>query len=256
MMMSRELQAALKRLIPSYYLQNLNNLRRNETASALLAWAAFRVSTSISFVDGEIEHFNTDKDVFWNFPDPDLRKAVVFDGQTAVAMRAALTTAHERLSNAGDHGSAAFFAPDQVAKFQELATNHIGDRLLQSLLITEAGMVRGAAEALAAIQDSLSDMPSAPTKAVRRLADFGAKITQTFNSNLSVYGDESLRTLSSMLLASASGVLDSTALSVPKAMLNLYVLNSQHEFDLTKFLAGDLPSRKDVAVAQTLTNLT
>ena len=48
---------------------------------------------------------------------------------------------------------------------------------------------------------------------------------------------------------------DSTALSVPKEMLNLYLLNSQHEFDLTKFLAGDLPSRKDVAVAQTLTNL-
>ena len=44
-------------------------------------------------------------------------------------------------------------------------------------------------------------------------------------------------------------------MATPRAMLNLYVLNSQHAFDLKQFLAGELPAQSDVAVAQTLTNL-
>jgi len=38
-------------------------------------------------------------------------------------------------------------------------------------------------------------------------------------------------------------------------MLNFYVLNSQHGFDLKQFLSGKLLAQSDVAVAQTLTNL-
>ena len=255
MRMSRSLQAHFKSLLVSTYFQNVDNLRQSETSAALLAWAAFPLSTSISFVNGQIKRFNTDKDVFWNWPDKDLRRAMVLDSHTAGTLAASLAAARSRLLDAGDAHNAGFFVPSEIADFQKLAMNSTGDVLLQSLLKTEVEMVKGAASALKDIQESLDDMPTAPTKAIVRLAEFGAKITDTFNSKLSVYGKESLRPLSSMLFVAASEALDPGAVFKPTAMLNLYVLNSQHAFDLKSFLAGELPARSDVAVAQTLTNL-
>jgi hypothetical protein len=255
MMMSRSLQAHFKSLLLSTFFQDVTKLRQNESVAALLAWAAFPVSTSINFVNDEIKRFNTDKDVFWNWPDKDLRRAMVFDSHTTGSLAASLAVARARLLDTGDGHNAGFFVPNEVRDFQTLATNSTGDALLQSLLMTEVELVKGAASALKDVQQSLDDMPTAPTKAIVRLAEFGAKITDTFNNKLSIYGNESLRPLSSMLLLAASQALNPGALSTPRAMLNLYVLNSQHAFDLNKFLEGDLPAQSDVAVAQTLTNL-
>jgi hypothetical protein len=255
MMMSRSLQAHFKSLLLSTFFQDVTKLRQNESAAALLTWAAFPISTSISFVDGQIKRFNTDKDVFWNWPDKDLRRAMVSDDRTSGSLGASMAAARDRLLDAGDGHNAGFFVPSEVGDFKKLATNPTGDALLQSLLITETELVRGAASALNDVQQSLNDMPTAPTKAIVRLAEFGAKITDTFNNKLSIYGNEALRPLSSMLLLAASGALSPGALATPRAMLNLYVLNSQHAFDLKQFLAGELPAQSDVAVAQTLTTL-
>ena len=255
MMMSRSLQAHFKSLLVSTYFQDVTRLRQNESVAALLAWAAFPVSTSISFVDDEIKRFNTDKDVFWNWPDKDLRRAMVFDSHTTQSLAASLEVARFRLLDVGDGHNAGFFVSDEVRDFQKLATNSMGDTLLQSLLITEMELVRGAVGALKDVQQSLDNMATAPTKAIIHLAEFGAKITDTFNNKLSIYGNEALRPLSSMLFVAASEALDSVVSATPRAMLNLYVLNSQHAFDLKQFLAGELPAQSDVAVAQTLTNL-
>src|SRR5262249_20757308 len=159
----------------------------NETVAALLAWAAFPVTTSVSFSNDQIK-LNTDKDVFWNWPDIDLRRAMVFNSLTASSLATSLAVARARLLDAGDNHNAGFLGPGEVSDFQKLATNSTGDKLLQSLLMTEVELVKGAAGALKDIQDSLDDMPTAPTKAIVRLADFGAKLTDTFNNNLSIYG--------------------------------------------------------------------
>jgi hypothetical protein len=257
MLMSRSLQARLKQLIPFYHFQDLGNLRPNETAAALLVWAAFPVSTSIDFQDGQIRRFNTDRDVFWNFPDPNLRRSVAFDVHTTRSLIPSLMTARERLLDAGDSHTAAFFTADSAARFQQLATNTTGDILLQSLLFTEAQMVAGAETALKDVQDLLANAATVPSLAMARLADFGATITSTFNKRLSIYGNESLRTLNSMLLAEASAAMSpGLAPASAKAMLNLLVLKPQHKFQLADFLSGDLPARDEVAVSQVLTNLT
>src|SRR5712692_6837265 len=55
----------------------------------------------------------------------------------------------------------------------------------------------------------LDSVATAPTKAINRFADFGADLTDTFNHKLSgVYGDDALRTLSSMVLLEASRAID------------------------------------------------
>ncbi len=256
MLMSRALQAKLKALIPSFYFQNLDNLQPNPTAAALLVWAALPVSSSIKFQDGEIKQFNTDTDVFWDFPDANLRKALAFDSHTTRSLLPALTTARERLLDAGKSGVAAFFTADQAGSLQNLATNSTGDILLQSLLFTEAEMVNGAANTLKDIQKTLSDAATAPTQAIARFAEYGAHLTETFNKSLSIYGNESLRTLNSMLMVEASKAIDlGFPVAPPTAMATLLVLSAQHKFQLSDYLNGDLPPREEVAVAQTLTNL-
>jgi hypothetical protein len=256
MAMSRALQAKLKWLIPSFYFQNLENLQPNSTAAALLVWAALPISTSIDFEDGVIKQFNTDTDVFWDFPDANLRKAIAFDSHTMGSLVSALTTARNRLLDAGDSKSAAFFTPDQASSFQSLAANSTGGILLQSLLFTEAEMVNGAASTLKDVQGMLSRAAMAPSQAITRFAQYGADLTETFNKSLSIYGNESLRTLNSMLLVEASKAIDPSFAAAPTtAMATMLVLSSQHKFQLSDYLTGDLPPKEEVAVAQTLTNL-
>jgi hypothetical protein len=256
MLMSRALQAKLKALIPSFYFQNLDNLQPNPTAAALLVWAALPVSTWIDFQDGEIKQFNTNTEVFWDFPNASLRKAVAFDSHTTRSLVPTLASARERLLDAGKRGTAEFFTADQAGSFENLATNSTGDILLHSLLFTEAEMVNGAARTLEDVQGMLSNAATAPSKAIARFAEYGAHLTETFNRSLSVYGNESLRTLNSMLMVEASKAIDLGFAATPAtAMVTLLVLSKQHKFHLSDYLKGDLPPREEVAVAQTLTNL-
>jgi hypothetical protein len=254
--MSRALQARLKALIPSFYFGNLDNLQPNPSAAALLVWSALPISTSIDFQEGEIQRFNTDTDVFWDFQDGSLRKAIAFDVHSARSLVTTLAVARERLLNAGKSGAASFFTPDQASSFLNLATNSTGDTLLHSLLFTEAEMVNGAAKTLKDIQGMLSTTATAPTQAIARFADYGANLSETFNKSLSVYGNESLRTLNSMLLVEASKAIDLGFAARPAAALaTMLVLTKQHTFQLSDYLSGNIPPRDQVALAQTLTNL-
>jgi hypothetical protein len=258
MRMSRALQAKLKALIPSFYFQNLDNFQPNPTTAALLVWAALPVSTSVNFQDGQIKQPDTDADVFWDFQDVSLLRAMMFDSRTTHSLAAALAGARQRLLDAGDRKSASFFTPDQVNSFLNFAANSPGDKLLLSLLITEAEMVNGAANTLKDIQKALSNVATAPTQAIVRFAEYGAHLTGTFNQGLSIYskGNESLRTLNSMLMVEASRAIDlSFAAAPPTAMATLFVLSPGHKFQLSDYLNGELPPREEVALAQTLTNL-
>jgi hypothetical protein len=116
--------------------------------------------------------------------------------------------------------------------------------------------VNGAASTLKDVQGMLSNAATAPSQAIVRFAEYGAHLTETFNKSLSVYGNESLRTLNSMLMVEASRAIDLGFAATPvTAMATLLVLSKQHKFQLSDYLNGDLPPREEVAVAQTLTNL-
>src|SRR5712692_1173774 len=226
--LSLALQANLRALLPFCYFQDVSRLRSNPTAAALLVWAAMPVSTAIDFQDGQIRRFNTDSDVFWDFPDIDLRRAV-----------------------------AEFFTAQQATTFQNVTLSGMGDTLLQSLLFSEAEIIRGATAALKDVNGMLDSVATAPTKAINRFADCGADLTDTFNHKLSgVYGDDALRTLSSMVLLEASRAIDPDLnTQPPQAMLNILTFQNGHAFDLNDFIAGAMPSKNQIAVAQTLVNL-
>jgi hypothetical protein len=215
------------------------------------------VSTSIDFQDEQIRRFNNNADVYWDFVDIDLRRAVAGDPHTTASLVASLLSAQSRLREAGDDHNAAFFTAQQAATFQNMTQSGIGDTLLQSLLFTEAEIIRGATAALKDVNGMLEAVATAPTKAIERFADFGADLTDTFNHKLSsVYGDDALRTLSSMVLMEASRAIDPDLnTQQPQVMLSILTFQNGHAFDLNDFIAGAMPPKEQIAVAQTLVNL-
>jgi hypothetical protein len=182
---------------------------------------------------------------------------MIFDKRTSNALLAALEVARGRLLDASNKHQASLFGPDQAGAFQELAASQAGDILVHNLLSTEAVMVEGAASALKDVQKALVVLATAPSQAIRRLADFGAALSSTFNKNLTVYSrPETMRTLNSLLLVEASKALNPAMLAAtPAAMLSMAVLKQGHTFQLNDYLTGKLPPQEEVAVAQTLTNL-
>jgi hypothetical protein len=101
-----------------------------------------------------------------------------------------------------------------------------------------------------------SETAATPTKAIQRFAEFGADLTSTFHDKISsVYGDDALRTLGSLVLLEASAALDPAFRNAPPdAMLSIQVLKEGSPFPLSDFLKGQAPPPGEVAVAQTLVN--
>src|SRR5262249_22534550 len=157
--------------------------------------------------------FNTDSDVFWNFPDDQLRKIMARNAVTQAALIPSLTVARNRLREVGDELNAGFFTSDQAPIFQSMAVTGMGDTLLQSLLFTEAEIVEGAAKALKDAQEALRNAAAAApasSETIALLSKFAANLTSTFNERISpVYGDDSLRSLGSMIFLEASAAIDS-----------------------------------------------
>jgi hypothetical protein len=257
MRLSRALQAAWKKVLPALYFQDLGQYQFNETAAALLVWSSLPISTSIDFDNQAmtINKFNTDKDVFWNFPDVDLRRAIARDPHTVASLAGRLSGIQSQLSEAAS-GNASFFDPTMAGRFIELALNATGDVLLSSLLFTEAQMVGGATDALKNVSAALATAATAPTQAIKTLAQFAADLTDTFNHGASsVYSGVAGRVVGPMLLVESSAALGSAG-ATPAAMLALYALNPGHAFKLGTFIDGEMPPQSDVALAQTLVSLT
>jgi hypothetical protein len=254
MQLSRSLQAAWKHLLPALYFQDLSQYQFNQTTAALLVWASLPVSTSIEFQDSTITKFNSDKDVFWDWPDVDLRRAVAGDAHTMATLGGRLSDIQRQLLEAGS-GDAGFFASSMAPRFVQLALDSTGDVLLHSLLFTEAQLVGGATDALKQISGAAATAATSPTRAIQTQAKFAGDLTDTFNQRVgSIYSGVSGRVVGPMLLVEASKAIGSMG-AKPSAMLTLYALVPGHKFQLGTFVAGQTPPQGEVALAQNLVAL-
>lgn len=252
MRISRAIQSGLKRLLPFHFFQRLDRLRQNSSTAALLVWSSIPATTSVDFRNGRIIALNQDNDVYWNFPDPDLQDAIAVHPETVAKLANRMADMRLRLLEAGENSEAGFFVPGQVGSFISLVTRSTNP-FFNSLLFFEAQVVAKAAEALGDLADV--DAATKPSEAIKRLAEFGSDITEAFNHKLdSIYADKSaLRALGQMVFLEASKAVDpSLAPLVPRAMLTMTVLQNGHQFDMPKFLEGELPSAGQIALEQRL----
>lgn len=257
MAVSRLIQAGVKRLLPHYYFQDLRRLRQNPSAAALLVWAAVRPSTSVQATGTQLT-FNTDKDVYWNHPDADLRRVMATNSDTAARLAPALSAARLRLLEAGEAHEASFFDPSEGRDFLTMAADGKGAILFGNLVQFEAELVKKAAKAIEDLKGLTAAQDAKPSEAIAKLAEFGADITIAFNQKLdSVYADKSaLRALGQMVFLDASRALGSSlSATKPTAMLTMTVLKETRKFDLGLFLDGEQPEAADIAVAQRLVSV-
>ena len=252
--LSKALQMSFRRLLPAYYLQEDSKLASNFTIAALLVWAAMPIATTIEIdnISGDLK-FGNDGDVFWNWPSDPLRHAVATDKHTTALLVPTLLALQKRLQEAGDSDQQ-FFNASSASSWQHTSISSAGDELLRGLLFTEAQIIRGATKALEEINNFTPEVKTAPSQAIKTFANFGADLTEAFHHNLSsVYGDESLRVLSSVVLVEASrAIAPELTVADPSAMLTILTLANHHTFDLSSFLDGEMPAKTDVALAQTL----
>jgi hypothetical protein len=253
MEISRRLQRKLKELISFYYFQDLDNVRQDFAAAALLVYASIPPSTSISLKGGKLT-FNTDKDVYWNWPMPEERAAMMSNPLTRDQLTRYLVQAHDRLLAAGRNQDAGFFREAETGDFLSIAGKSEGEKNLKSLLFCEAEIVEGAAQALQNISDFLIKAGNKPQEAIKHMAEFGAAVTTTFNNKVrSIYGGQAVRPLGSMIFLEASCALDSALRNArPNAMLSLTVLKEQRQFLIQDFLKNQTPAREDIALEQRL----
>ena len=259
-LVSRVIQDQLKKILPFYFFQDIDRLDAAAGCDAVLVWSALPTVTNAR-LDGSTLIFNEGKSVFWNHPDLDLRRAMVHNSRTAAALGAMLPDVQRRLEEAGKHGVVQRFDPKQIGTFLNtvIPLNDLpgaGDIFLSSLLFFESQIVRKAEEAFRDIQAFLPAATTAPSKAIKRLAEFAGDITMAFNKLASgtVFGGLTLRGLNQMVFVEASRVLDGSLNIQPSALLSISVLKpkSQRTFDIKTFPAGEIPPEADIVIAQRL----
>jgi hypothetical protein len=252
---SLAIQHGLKRVVPFYYFQDTDELALNPSSAALLVWSAMRPSTSVR-TEGSRLVFDDGKSVFWNHPDPELRRMMVDNAITTQNLRAEFQRIRLRLEEAGRHRDARHFDEEQTPVWIAQALTSFGDTLLSSLCFFEARVVEEAATALRQVQKFQTAATASPSKAIERMAEFGAGITRAFNklTGETVYGKAPLRSLGQLVFLEATRALAGGIDAQPRAMLTLTVLNnaSARRFQLETFLAGEIPEADDIAVAQRL----
>jgi hypothetical protein len=259
MQMSRHLQACLKRLIPFCYFadpSNYSNVGPGPNGIfALLVYSCIPPSTEVR-LDGDQLTLNTNKDIYWDWVDPQTRRAMTWCQDTMAALGVELNrVANRLLATPGLEKTAPYYAPNQIRTILSAAESS----QLQSLVYTEAQLVRGARDAAVALAQITNSSSQNPAAAVTSLESFGGKVTDVFNANLSsVYGTDALRALGTMLFAEAARSLNpNLASQTPAALFSLTVLKPDAQpFPPAGYLdTGAPPQQKDVVVRQLIANL-
>jgi hypothetical protein len=249
--MSIALQGALKSLVPLYYFTNVAKYNDIDSAYVLLGYQAMPATTSVR-LEGNQLFLNTCQSVYWDWMDPSLRQAVLRCSLTESKLRAMLPAIFQRLQNANP-GNSEFYSPGDgtVKKIRDAVSQN--DRMLQSLLFTEAQIVHGALKAgqnLARFREKKGADIKAATRA---LATFGSTITETFNAKVSsIYGGDALRPLGTMLFVAAAQAL-SGDVQQSSALFRFLALKPDANFQPGDFLQGQMP-QDGILIQQSIVN--
>ena len=250
--LSCNIQTVFRDLLCSYYFRDSSRFGNLGASTPLLTWASLPLATSVALGNDGV-HIHRDSGLYWDFQTRDIRRGMLADGHTTANLRARLRAVQDLLNACGDSHSADRYDPGEAENFQRTAAN-AGDNNVFFLLRAESNVVSGAVNALHDIHNALPQLKLEPSKAIRRLAEFGADLTEAFNDKIaSIYGDDSLRTLGTVLLIEASKVLDpATAAPTPEAMLSIALLKPGHKFDTGTFVDGQTPNTIDIGFSKAI----
>jgi hypothetical protein len=236
--LSLSLQAILKRHLRDSYFRDVNQYKDLATAYLVLLYAAIPPSNSI-VVDGNVSSVLSG--IYWDTADINAVRGMANaarDSASAQGFKAQIAQAQARLLEAGKTDPdltrvAGFYDPRDasVGIFNTAVAGANMGLLKDSLLFVERNVISGARDAAldAASFNSLSGA-NQPDKALQALADFGNKLTEAFNKDLSsvfVQDNDALQRLSPLIFAQASTVFDpSIPITNYDSTLNVTVLKA------------------------------
>ncbi len=251
--MSKRLQRAIKRLLPFYYLQDLDNYKDLASVYALLVYAAIPPLNKVRVKGGQL--IESAGDYYWDWVDSALRLSVASSTPTQGNLMMLLTQSHSMLEAAGRKGDP--YEPELTVLgsiLQSVKPGNPGFQLLHSLLQFEADVVTGSVNAAIKLAGFAQSKETDAAKAIEALAGFGAAASETFNRELGgVYGRGPSRPLSTMLFIEAAAALDGRIRPESIAMLDLTVLTDSAAFP-DGYLEGDSPKKEDILISQRLLN--
>ncbi len=262
MEMSRRVQKTMRRFIPYAFFQDVRRYGNFVPAAAVLAYASLPVSTSIKVdkIDGRVIALNTNEDVYWNWPDDsDIgdRRAMLRHPATIEKLRGTMDRVVEILaSTPGLKADAKFYAPDtlQLNRIRGTVADDPGRKLLESLLYSEATLIRsaiGAGTRIARFGAASSD----PERAVEPLAEFGAEITEAFNTRLRSFFEadknpQLLRNLGVLALVEVSQAFPNAPRVRPTASLDISIFRKESPFPPSGYPENPVIQRDALGVHQ------
>jgi hypothetical protein len=224
--MSLRLQRRLKELIPFYYFQDLSAYG-NPASAALLAYAALPATNWVKQSGTDLVPDGSGR-LHWNYPDSDLRAAMVRSVPADRNLEREITRIHGILGKVpGLGGIAVRYADPQHAAddIRARALSASQQPFLFSLLNVESKMVHGAAAAGAKLAQFRQEAGDDPEKALAALADFAAALAAVFNDGVwSIYGKSALRPLGTLLFAEAAIAFNPALRLDTSALLSITVL--------------------------------
>lgn len=260
--MSRRLQRKLRQLIPFIYLQNPERFKDEpHVVAGVLTYSAIPASTQIRLEDNKL-FLDQTSDIYWDHMDPKKVLAMMSHPETATTLTTRLQAIFQRLNKTqGFQGVAKDYAPnaDNVERIINAATKGEPNKHLHVLLRTDSQTVRAARAAGVKLAKFRETAASEPTEAVKALAEFGDKFTDTFNTELSgMHGGFNARPLGTLLMIEAALALDLslTAKDVKMtSILELIVLKDSATFKLGDYIGGAVPKKEECVIQQRIVSL-
>jgi hypothetical protein len=212
--LSLTLQFLLKRYLRDYYFRDISRYQDLATAYLVLLYAAIPPENSI-VVNGSTS--SVDDGIYWDVADINAVRGMANlarDSASPQGFRAQLAQAQARLLAAGETDLAKFFDPSNgvTSDFNQATTDTNLGLLKNSLLFVEGNVIFSARDAaIEAAAFNALVAANKPVEALKVLADFGNKIVEAFNHDLSsvfVQDNDALQRLSPLIFAQASSVFD------------------------------------------------
>ena len=237
--MSLSIQRRMRELIEDNYFQSAERYGDLRTAYLLLAWAS-------------LHPFNKPGGVFWNWPDIDLRRSRLSEQTTRMSFENRFGAIHARLrTTPGMAGTAEFYRREDAAT--RLGEVDADSPLLRGLLFSQAVIMDEAAKAYDAIAEMGAEARTRPSRAIEHLTDFGSKLTEAFNQEVSsTFLGGTSRALGTALYLAATMALAGREGALPaNALLTISAMKSDAAFEPEAFLDnGLLPADKIAAQEQ------
>jgi hypothetical protein len=239
--MAHRLQKKLRELVPFYYFQDLTNYRNRIPAAVLLVYSSLPPLP-----------------LDWDWPDKKTREELIINETTkSPSLALNVEKVYQQLQEAGLFDIAELYKPEK-GTYDEIINRTLRDDIhFITLLAAEDSVIETAYEAGLEMAKFKETSEESPAKALKLLAEFGAKLTRGFHKKIhNVYNRHLLRPLGTFLMIEAAATFDpDIADTQPSVMLELDFLKSNSSFKLENYLKDKAPEEDDIIHAERIINL-